>query len=133
MSNWKHAYGWFGHIIVADDAHDADPDHNVVEVPFRTFAKLLKDCENCTLDRRISAQCLGITGDSEPVEFLACGTGFSVGFEFWGTVFTEAEARIGPNGTQDLLETEYMDAMKEIYGISLPPCRPMIGCSSEMP
>jgi len=127
MSNWKRAYGWSGHILTAIP-EDVSPENNVVLVQAEAFEALVNDFENGSLDTRIGCEQLGIA--SEPVCFLAAGTGFSDGFSFYGTIFTEAEARVEGKVSVDL-DAEYLVAMKEIYGIELPPCRLMIGCSCE--
>ena len=128
MSNHKNVYGWSGHLLVEDDALDSDPDHNLVAIPRATFNRIKEALDQIQLDQRIDARRIGITdGDF----YLATGTGFSRGFEHYGTVFEEAELRASPGPPFIDHDAEYMKAMKEIYGLDLPPCKLMIGCSSE--
>lgn len=49
----------------------------------------------------------------------------------YGTVFAEAKARSAPGPQVVDINAEYLKAMKEIYGLELPPCRLMVGCASE--
>jgi hypothetical protein len=129
MSNWKHAYGWSGHILVSKDQQDSDPNDNLVAVDDSAFNRLMSDHDNCKLDSRIQVERIGII-DSD-YNFLACGSGFSEGFAHYGTVFQEADARSSPGPFEIDRDSEYMNAMKQIYGLDLPPCRLMIGCASE--
>lgn len=129
MSNWKHAYGWVGHILVSNDDADSDPDDNVIAIPKRTFAKLEQDYDDDVLDERIVAHRLGII-DSDYV-FLAFGHGFSEGFKHFGTVFMEAELKAEKQPLTEDRDAAYLSAMKDIYGLDLPPCRIMVGCASE--
>jgi hypothetical protein len=105
----------------------------VVAVPESTFRRLQKNAGDCKLDPRIEVEELGVLDDSENVFFLACGYAFSDGFENYGTIFKEAEMLEGGNNAVSRKEQErpYIEAMKEIYGIDLPPCKLMVGCSSE--
>src|SRR4051794_3274054 len=131
MGDWKTAYGWIGHILVSadDELNSKDrSDHNLVPVPAATFKREVDDYESCTLDSRIAIERLGII-ESESY-FLACGCCFSEGFTHYGTVFREAEVRVEGKPASNP-ETEYVAAMKEVYGLDLPRCRIMIGCSSE--
>jgi hypothetical protein len=129
MSNSKHAYGWAGHIIVSSDDNKSRPHDNVVAVDPDKFSKLFKDYENCELDPRVRIERLGVI-DSDGV-FLAagCPESFSDGFTYYGTVFQEGELR--QDGGELTADDDYLEAMDEIYGITLPECRLMIGCSSE--
>lgn len=131
MSNWKKAYGWSGHILVSTDDTDGKPNHNVVAIPTDKFNAIVKDYEECELDERIEVNRLGII-DCDTI-LLACGCCFSEGFEHYGNVFEQAEARATPGPPAIDHDTEYLVAMKEIYGLDLPACRLMIGCSSEHP
>lgn len=132
MSNNKYAIGWMGHIIASASDTDSDPKHNVVAIPRLTWERLVQDYESGKLDPRIEVNQLGILASGE-VYYLACGYAFSVGFDHYGTVFEEAEMLEGGNNSVPRVEQsrEYMTAMKEIYGIDLPPCRLMVGCASE--
>jgi hypothetical protein len=134
MSNDKHAYGWSGHILVSDAEHDKIKEENVVKIPAHVFNALLSHFENCKLDDRIRVERLGVT-DSD-FYFLAVGhpNSFSVGYTFYGCVFTEADDRQDAPLVDDPKETQdkvYLAAMKQIYGLDLPECRLMVGCSSE--
>lgn len=129
MSNWKHAYGWSGHILVSLDQSDGDARENVVAIPQGVFDRLKHAHNNLTLDERVHIEPLGVTGSA--ALYLACGTSFSEGFSHYGTVFVEAEARSEPGPNAIDHDAEYLRAMKEVYGLDLPPCRLMVGCSSE--
>lgn len=130
MSNWKHAYGWSGHILVSNDEMGSSFDHNIVAIPPEKFRALIEAHENCKMDERIESEKLGTTSSGDIV-FLATGSCFSHGFTYYGTVFEEAEARALPGPPAIDHDAEYLQAMKEIYGLELPPCRLMIGCASE--
>lgn len=123
MSNDKYAYGWSGHILVSSDEMDSDLRANVVAIPPDVFKALLKAYGDCKLDERIEVQRLGIT--SEHTIFLAAGSSFSEGYANYGTVFQRAELQWSGR------DAGYLQAMQEIYGLELPPCRLMVGCSSE--
>jgi len=132
MSNWKHAYGWSGHILVPDFETNGNPDENVVAIPSKIYARIAVDADLVKLDERIEARVLGIRDHATMLpNALAVGTCFSEGFTHYGTVFAEAEARAVPGPPVIDYDSEYLSAMKEIYGLDLPPCRLMIGCSSE--
>jgi hypothetical protein len=132
MSNDKHAYGWMGHIITSIDEGESDPKHNVVAIPRLTWERLVSDYESCKLDERIEIEQLGLLANGE-VYYLACGYAFSRGYQHYGTIFEEAEMLEGGNNAVSRVEQarEYMTAMKEIYGVDLPPAMLMVGCSSE--
>lgn len=127
MSNWKKAYGWSGHILVSSDECESNHDDNVVAVPDEVFKRIVVDHDNDGLDDRVSVRQLGVT-DGETM-FLATGTWFSEGFTHYGTVFEEAEVRAEPGESRVDIDEQYLAAMKEVYGLDLPPCRLMIGCS----
>lgn len=129
MSNSKHAYGWSGHILVPSDEMESNHHENVVAVPAGVFQLIASDYNECKLDERIEAEQLGVT--SGEVLFLATGFSFSEGFTHYGAVFDEAELRALPGESRVDFDAEYLAAMKEVYGLDLPPCRLMIGCSSE--
>lgn len=131
MSNWKHAYGWSGHILTSSNERDGDPDDNVIAIPPDIFERLVRDHEQIKTDPRISSKVIGYEHGPEDVQFLATGSGFSEGFRHFGTVFIEAEARALPGPPAIDHDREYLAAMKEIYGLTLPPCRLMIGCATE--
>jgi hypothetical protein len=129
MSNWKHAYGWVGHIISPESEVPSDPNDNVVAVPDAVFHKIMADMNSCKLDARIMANALGNESDADDA-LLATGVFFSVGFEHFGTVFSAAYfSGISEQSYNEILH--YKQAMKDIYGIELPPARHMVGCSSE--
>jgi hypothetical protein len=129
MSNWKNAYGWSGHILVSEAECESNPEHNVVAVQDDVFRRIVEDYNSGNLQIDIEAARLGV--NSEDVIFLATGTGFSMGFDHFGTVFDEAELRALPGKRAIDIDAEYISAMKDVYGLDLPPCRLMIGCSSE--
>lgn len=129
MSNWKTAYGWSGHILVSSDENESNHHDNVVAVPDEIFRRIVADHDNDGLDDRILARQLGVT--SGETLFLATGTSFSEGFPHYGAVFEEAEVRAEPGESRVDLDEQYLAAMKDVYGLDLPPCRLMIGCSSE--
>lgn len=129
MSNWKNAYGWSGHILVSEANCESDPEHNAVAVPDNVFNRIIEDYKSDNLQCDIGAALLGVT--SKETVFLATGTGFSIGFDHYGTVFDEAELRASPGSQAVDDDREYLKAMKDVYGLDLPPCRLMIGCSSE--
>lgn len=129
MSNWKFAYGWSGHILVPEYIENDDKDNNVTVISIETFNAIYSDYYEEKLDERITVKRLGVL-DDEPY-FLAAGCCFSEGFKCYGAVFEEAELRSqsGPGFIDH--DSEYLNAMEEIYLLKLPPCRLMIGCSSE--
>lgn len=129
MSNWKNAYGWSGHILVSEAECESNPEHNVVAVQDDVFRRIVEDLKRDNLDDRFAASQLGVS-DGDCL-FIATGTGFSVGFTYFGTVFDEAELRALPGKRAIDIDAEYLEAMKDVYGLDLPPCRLMIGCSSE--
>jgi hypothetical protein len=132
MSNDRHAYGWIGHIITSANETRSSAKHNVVAIARLAFERLVSDFENCKLDSRIEVEQLGVTANGE-VFYLACGYAFSTGYQFYGTVFEEAEMLEGGNQNVSRADQEkpYIAAMKEIYGLELPPCKLMVGCASE--
>ena len=129
MSNHKRAFGWVGHIITRDD--EASHEHNVVKVSDKVFERIMRAQGDSKLDLRIQAKQLGVTYDDDGVFYLATGVHFSTGFDYYGTIFKEAELRSRPGSMTTTAEAQYMQAMKEIYGLELPPPRFMVGCSSE--
>ena len=129
MSNWKHAYGWSGHILVSADDYKSNLIDNVIAIPADKHGQLFEDMNNLRLDSRIQCEQLGIT--SSDCIFLAAGSCFSAGFKFYGTIFQEAELRKEPGPPLIDHDAEYLIAMREVYGLELPPCQLMIGCSSE--
>lgn len=109
---------------------DSDPQHNVVAIPDEVFKRIAKAMDDLELDARIQAEQLGITS-IKGVYFLATGIGFSEGWKYYGTPFEEAELRAEGHMLERDVDKEYLQAMKEIYSLDLPPCRMMIGCASE--
>ncbi|MES2694491.1 MAG: hypothetical protein V4773_13530 [Verrucomicrobiota bacterium] len=132
MSNHKYAYGWDGHIITSKEETKSNKQDNVIAVPQEVFDRLVKDMGDCKLDPRIEAHQLGWLAIEE-VYFVATGRAFSESFAHYGTVFEEAEMLEGGNEPISRADRnrDYIAAMKEIYGIQLPPCQLMVGCSSE--
>jgi len=129
MSNWKRAYGWSGHILISEEEDGTNLDDNVVAVPEATLERIEADMDSIGLDERIEAHQLGV--EDSDCTVLAVGTCFSEGFGWFGTVFLEAELRGMPGPPAIDHDGEYLTAMKEIYGLELPPCRLMVGCSVE--
>jgi hypothetical protein len=136
MSNDKSAYGWSGHLLISDAEHDKEKAHRregVVVIPDLAFLSLVRAMENCKLDGRINVERLGVV--TSEYYFLAAGhpATFSEGYQYYGTVFTNAEDRVEGGNAVDpkARDAEYMAAMKEIYALDLPPCRLMVGCSVE--
>jgi len=80
------------------------------------------DYESDSLPKEIAMRRLGI--EESDCEFWASGHSFSEGFEFYGTVFRDAIDR-------KVQDKAYLGAMKRLYGIELPECQAMVGCSSE--
>lgn len=127
MSNWKEAYGWYGHIIVPKSQCHSDTKDNLVAVDDEAFERLKRDFDDMKLDPRIQCHQIGYR-ESESMDcYLATGVAFSSGFTHYGTVFQQAEEQSKPN----LKAAHYVSAMRDLYGIELPQCRFMIGCSTE--
>lgn len=127
MGSSMTAYGWIGHVLVSESDWETNPERNEIAIPDKAFKLLLTAMEDCELDSRITAHRLGVK-DSD-VYYLAAGVGFNDAV--FGGVFHEAEARDGVGVTDKQIDQNYLDAMKEIYGVDLPPCRIMIGCARE--
>ena len=129
MSNWKRAFAWSGHIIVPDD-EGIEPcsEDNIVVIPRRIYDNIGSAMENGDLDERIEARPIGVGGESL---FIAIGTCFSEGFRHYGSVFKEAEARSHGGAVAIDHDSEYMQAMEELYCLEMPVCRLMFGCYSE--
>ena len=126
MSNHKHAYGWIGHILCRK-SEGGNRRENVIPVPDEVFDRIAKDMEDCQLDRRIKVEQLGWIS-IETVYYLATGTAFTEGWEHYGAPFKAAEE---PREKHVERDAKYLVAMREIYGLTLPPSRLMVGCSSE--
>ena len=132
MSNWKHAYGWSGHILIRQsDDDEGDPSLNVIPVPDAIFDRICEDMGACRLPAGVTVEQLGVTG-GDTVFSLAAGTGFTTGWKWYGAPFEEAELRLEGDPLKVDVDAVYREAMKEHYGLTLPPCRLMIGCSSEI-
>jgi hypothetical protein len=134
MSNNKHAYGWIGHILTKScqisGIEKMAKDDNVIAIPEETFEKIWSDIWSGNLPACMQAESLGYTKTGNN-NFIATGIGFSIAFTFYGSVFEEAELRMEKHELSHDEEAEYLSIMKSHYGIELPPCRMMIGCSSE--
>ena len=131
MSNWKHAYGWSGHILVRQsDEEEGDPKLNVIPVPDAIFDRIADDMGRCNLPAGVQVEQLGVTGGDE-VHSLAVGTGFTEGWKWYGAPFEEAELRLEGDPLKVDVDAEYLAVMRDHYGLTLPPCRLMVGCSSE--
>lgn len=131
MSNHKIAYGWSGHILVSRDETKSNPDDNLIAVDPGILKAIYRAAGDMKLDPRIGVERLGIINTD--YLWLACGhpSTFSEGFTHYGTVFEEAEMRGGGSDATPSPDVDYRSAMLEIYKLDLPPCRMMIGCSSE--
>lgn len=131
MSNLIHAIGWSGHILVRQsDQEEGDPSLNVIPVPDAIFDRICKDWHSCELPAGVQVDFLGVTG-RETVFSLAAGTGFTEGFTWYGAPFEEAELRLEGDPLKVDVDAVYLAVMRDHYGLDLPPCRLMIGCSSE--
>ena len=131
MSNLIHAIGWSGHILVRQsDQEEGDPSLNVIPVPDAIFDRICEDWHSCELPAGVQVDFLGVTG-GETVFSLAAGTGFTEGFTWYGAPFEEAELRLDGDPLRVDTDAFYLAVMKEHYRLDLPPCRLMIGCSSE--
>jgi hypothetical protein len=86
--------------------------------------------ESCKLPAGMHAEQLGVTGE-EIVFSLAAGTGFATGWRWYGAPFEEAELRAEGDPLKVDTDAVYLAVMRDHYGLTLPPCRLMIGCSSE--
>ena len=131
MRNLIHAIGWSGHILVRQSAQEeGDPSLNVIPVPDAIFDRICKDWHECELPAGVQLDFLGMTG-GETIFSLAAGTGFIEGFTWYGAPFEEAELRMEGDPLKVDVDAVYLAAMRDHYGLDLPPCRLMIGCSSE--
>jgi len=131
MSNHKHAYGWSGHILVRQsDEEDGDPALNVIPVPDEIFDRIVAAMKSCNLPAGVYAEQLGVLS-GETVFSLAAGSGFTTGWRWYGAPFEEAELRLEGDPLKVDTDAEYLAVMRDHYGLTLPPCRLMIGCSSE--
>jgi hypothetical protein len=131
MSNWKHAYGWSGHILVRQsDEEEGDPALNVIPVPDDIFDRIVADMESCNLPAGVHVEQLGVLSE-DTVFSLAAGTGFTEGWKWYGAPFEEAELRLERDPLKVDIDAVYLAVIRDHYGLTLPPCRLMIGCSSE--
>ena len=131
MNNLIHAIGWSGHILVRQSAQEeGDPSLNVIPVPDAIFDRICKDWHSCELPAGIQVDFLGVMG-GEIIYSLAAGTGFTEGFTWYGAPFEEAELRLEGDPLKVDVDAVYLAVMRDHYGLTLPPCRLMIGCSSE--
>jgi hypothetical protein len=101
---------------------------NVISIPDEVFDRIDDDRADGNLPAGINAEIIGI---SQYPNFLAVGTGFTEGWEFYGAPFEEAELRLEGSPLAVDVDAEYLVVMKAHYGLDLPPCRLMIGCASE--
>lgn len=127
MSNWKKAYGWYGHIIIPKSQGPSDPQDNLVAVDEEAFNRLKQDFDDMKLHEAIQCHQIGYRESETMHCFLATGVGFSVGFTHYGTVFKNA----GEHTKLLMPAMDYIGCMRLLYGIELPQCRFMIGCSTE--
>lgn len=131
MSNDKHAYGWSGHILARESEYDEKAlQENVVFLNDKLFDKIYYDFLNSNIPYGIQIELLGLIC-REKLNFMASGSGFTKAFRFYGSPFIQAECR----SKEPIIinnDIEYLSSMRSQYGIDIPPCRLMIGCSFEM-
>jgi len=131
MSNYIHGYGWSGHILVRQSTQeDGDPAFNVIPVPDAIFDRIVEDWHEGNLPVGVQVDFLGMA-NGEIIYSLAAGTGFTEGWTWYGAPFEEAELRLEGDPLKVDTDAEYLAVMRDHYGLTLPPCRLMIGCSSE--
>jgi len=136
MSNYKYAYGWSGHILARKSEQDEEDRRgkmkklNVIAIPDKIFDRIATDMGNCDLPAGIEVEQLGWLAIEEKY-FLASGVGFTRSFEYYGAPFDEAELRMEKAPMACDVDAEYLAAMEKHYGLKLPACRLMVGCSSE--
>jgi hypothetical protein len=129
MSNHIHAFGWSGHILVRQsNQEEGDPSLNVISVPDVIFDRICEDWHECKIPAGVQVDFLGVTG-GETVFSLAAGTGFTEGWTWYGAPFEEAELRLEGDPLKVDTDAVYLSVMRDHYGLTLPPCRLMIGCS----
>jgi len=136
MSNQRHAYHWFGCILVSKDAYKSDPKHNVMAIDDATFRRIWEDRENCELPDCVKAETIGfdqapyeqgsVDNPNEEYMFLAIGHTFTEGWQWYGTTVPHIETT-----DLELRNAKFADAMRRAYDISLPEPLPMIGVASE--
>jgi hypothetical protein len=136
MSNQRHAYHWFGCILVSKDAHESDPKHNVIAIDDATFRRIWDHM--CNDDLPLGVACEQIGFEQAPYEngsvdnparecmFLAIGHTLSEGWQWYGTTVPHIETT-----DLELRNVKFADAMRRAYNISLPEPLPMIGVASE--
>lgn len=136
MSNHKYAFGWSGHILARKSEQDEEDRKgkmkrtNCIAIPDEIFDRIATDMDNCELPVGIEVHQLGWLA-IETVHFLAAGAGFTESFEYYGAPFEEAELRLEKEPLARDVDADYLAAMKQHYGLELPPCRLMVGCASE--
>jgi len=136
MSNHRHAYHWFGCILVSERAYQSDPKHNVIAIDDSTFLTIWEDQGNDELPLGVDAKVIGF--EQAPYEngsverpncecmFLAIGHTFTEGWQWYGTTVPPIETT-----DLELRNVVFADAMRRAYDISLPEPLPMIGVASE--
>ena len=131
MSNHKYAYGWDGHILVSEEWDESIPERNQIAVPDEVIARIYEAHADDEMDERIHVERLGVHGSD--VIILATGRAFTNAWPGYGTIFLEADTLAeGCNAvSRDDLNRPYMLAMQEVYGLSLPPPRMMVGVASQ--
>ncbi len=130
MSNQQYAYGWDGHILYSELEGDTKPESNQIAIPDDIFQRLFLDYCNCHLSDEIEVKQIGNLNSD--VIILATGRAFTNAWPSYGTIFCEADALADGNNpvSRDDLNKTYLDEMKRIYGLDLPPCRLMVGACS---
>jgi hypothetical protein len=136
MSNQRHAYHWFGCILVSDEAYQSDPKHNVIAIDDATFRRIWDHMRNDDLPLGVGCEQIGF--EQAPYEqgsvehpncecmFIAVGHTFTEGWQWYGTTVPHIETT-----DLELRNARFADAMRRAYDISLPEPLPMIGVASE--
>jgi len=136
MSNHRHAYHWYGCILVSKDAYENDPKHNVIAIDDATFRRIWDDM--CESELPAGVHCEQIGFEQAPYEqgsvehpnnecmFLAIGHTFTEGWQWYGTTVPPIETT-----DLELRNAKFVDVMRRVYDISLPDPLPMIGVASE--
>lgn len=136
MSNYKHAYGWSGHVLAFEDFDDLNPKgcaEHITKVTPGQFAALKADMEHGTLPEHVGVKMLGRLSDAPNLMAVGHPHSFSEAFWLWSAINQDAEDRIGGGNRVDPKDNDaaFLDAIKAHYGITLGPCRQMLGMNTE--
>jgi hypothetical protein len=136
MSNQRHAYHWFGCILVSRGAYKSDDNHNVIAIDDATFRRIWEDRGNIELPDGVDAHVIGfeqapyengsVDNPARECMFLAVGHTFTEGWQWYGTTVPHIETT-----DLELRNAKFADAMRRAYDISIPEPLPMIGVASE--